>query len=105
MVVHNTPILNLTVFYNLYLLFFYYFSDVTCVHTMQGLVVFNCSEVRPEVVLAARWGHRVNLRSSIDSPTTVCYSCSFDISRLSLTVYVFKRFLYLQNENGSSFGS
>jgi hypothetical protein len=48
------------------------FSDVTCVHTMQVLAVFNCSEVRPEVVLAARWRRGVNLKSPIDSPTTVC---------------------------------
>jgi hypothetical protein len=67
------------------LLFFYHFSDVTSVHTMQGLV-FNCSEVRPKVVLAARWRRKVNLKSLTDSPTTVSYQCSFDIYRLPHSV-------------------
>jgi hypothetical protein len=67
MVAHITPILNLEVFYYYCLLFFYHVSDVTCVHTMQILVVFKCSEMRPEVVLAARWRRRVNLKSPIDS--------------------------------------
>jgi hypothetical protein len=54
MVAHNIPLLNLKLFYNEYSLIFYHFSDVTCVHTMQVLIVYNCSEVRPEVVSAAR---------------------------------------------------
>jgi hypothetical protein len=73
MVAHSTPIQNLKVFYNYYLLLFYHFSDVTCVHMMKFLVVFHCNEVRPQVVLAARRRRRANLKSPIDSPTTVCY--------------------------------
>jgi hypothetical protein len=45
--------------------------------------------VRPEVVLAARWRRRANLKSPINSPTTVSYLCFFEIYRLSPTVYMF----------------
>jgi hypothetical protein len=71
MVAHNTPILNLKAFYNQYLLLFYYFSGLICVRTMQFLVVFATSEVRAAVVSVARWRHRANLKSPIDSPTAV----------------------------------
>jgi hypothetical protein len=71
---------------------------------MQFLVVFDRSEVRPEVVFVARWRRRANLKSPIDSPTMVSYQRFFDINRLSVTVYVFKRFLSLQLETESSFG-
>jgi hypothetical protein len=73
MVAHNTPILNLKLFTINIFLFFHHFSDVTCVHTMQFLVVFDRSEVRPEVVLAAGWRRRANLKSPIDSATMVFY--------------------------------
>jgi hypothetical protein len=104
MVAYNTPILNLKAFYNYCLLFFYHFSVLTCVHTMQVLIVFNFSEVKPEVVLAASWHRRVNRKSPIDSLTTVCSSSSFDINRLSLTVDVFCAILHLQIDTVSSFG-
>jgi hypothetical protein len=90
MVVHNTPIANLKVFYKLiFAVFLPPYSDITCVHTMQFLVVFDRSEVRPKVVLAARWRRRAHLMSPIDSQTTVPHKCFFDINRLSLSVSVF----------------
>jgi hypothetical protein len=88
-------------YYNYYLLFF---SGVTRVRTMQFLVVSDKSEVRPKLVLAARWRRRANPKSPIDSTSTVSYWCFCDIYRLSLTVNVFRLFLSLQIETGSSYG-
>jgi hypothetical protein len=50
------------------------------------LAVFNCSEVRPEVVLAARWCHRRILMSPIDAAASVFYRWSVDVFRLACTV-------------------
>jgi hypothetical protein len=58
-------------------------------HRFRVLGDFYHCKLRSEVVLAARWRRRANMESPIDWPTTVCYSCSFDIYRLSLTDYVF----------------
>jgi hypothetical protein len=50
----DTPNLNFKVFLHLIFAVFYRFRGVTCVHTMQFLVAFDCSAVRPEVVSDAR---------------------------------------------------
>jgi hypothetical protein len=42
--------------------------------------------MRPEVVLAARWRGRANLKSPIDSAASVCYWWSLEVSRLACTV-------------------
>jgi hypothetical protein len=71
---------------------------------MQVLVVFKCSEVRPEVVLAAMWRRRVNLKSPIETRLrfAVHVPLTFIVYLSPLTC--FKRFLLLQIETGSSFG-
>jgi hypothetical protein len=57
---------------------------------MQFLVDFDRSEARPEVVLATKRRRRANVKSPIDSPTTVFYKCFLDSNRPSVTVYVFE---------------
>ena len=91
MVALNTPILNSKkVFKKLKnLLFFYHFSGVTCIYTMQFLVVFDRREMRLQVVLVASWRNKAIQKSSIDGLTSASYWCSCDIYRLLLTVQVF----------------
>jgi hypothetical protein len=87
MVAHSTPILNLQVSYNQYLPYFYLFTDVTCVHT-----IFDRNEVRPEVVLTAMWCCKVNMKSPIDSLTTVFTSVSLTsigCNAVPAMIYVF----------------
>jgi hypothetical protein len=74
MVAHNTLILNLKVFLQLiFAVFPPPYSGVICVRTMQFLVIFDTSEVRLEVVSAARWRRRANPKSPVDSHITVSY--------------------------------
>jgi hypothetical protein len=51
--------------------FFYHLSGVTCVYTMQFLVVFDSCEMRPEVVSAAKWRNKANQKSPTHGLTTV----------------------------------
>jgi hypothetical protein len=81
---------------------FYHFSVVTWVNTMQILVVFDRREMKPEVVLAARWRHRAYLKSPIDSPTTISKSRSFDLSSIAHRLVLGD--VYCYNLRRSSFG-
>jgi hypothetical protein len=91
MVAHNTPALNLKVFKLSICRFFYHFSGVNCVYTVQFSAVFDRCEMRPKVVLTARWRHRANLKSPIDSQTTISFQCFCDTYRLSHVLTDFHR--------------
>jgi hypothetical protein len=72
---------------------------------MQFWVVFDSSEVRPEVVFAAKGRRRAKLEPPIDSPTTVSYTSVSVTSIVYRSPFpCFRWVLALKIEAGSSFG-